>query len=248
MLQHVFALFVDVMGVKRDLVSPAAETNEGFDHCRERLEDFRTDLFVLINQMLPMLLMRSEVPEPRFIAEFSDSAYIVGDRFASVAVPGIYLMRQALRHGYPLRGGVGFGTFSHESSGVRANQNTQVWTTSSFLGSAIVTAYQAERSTTPGLRIFVHPNVIGASKSESYWHNFAIPLPDTEVTTDSNHELRVWLDIEADAAATKLRDFRDRQDLPERPRRHYDATLTAYERFALLKGGLPFLTPALWLY
>jgi hypothetical protein len=243
----VFALFVDVMGVQQDLLSTGADATGRFDRCRERLEDFRRDLFVLINQQLPMLLLRSDVPEPHFVAEFSDSAYIVGDRLASVAVPAIYLMRQALRHRYPLRGGMGFGTFSHESSGVRANQDRQVWTTSSFLGGAIVTAYQAERTTTPGLRIFVHPTVAEASKSERYWENFAIPLPDAEANTDSTHELRVWLDIEADAAAMRLRDFRDRQALPDRPKRHYDAALAAYERFASFKEGLPFLTPALWL-
>jgi hypothetical protein len=60
----VFALFVDVMGVQRDLLSTGAEATKRFDRCRERLEDFRRDLFFLINQQLPMLLLRSDVPEP----------------------------------------------------------------------------------------------------------------------------------------------------------------------------------------
>jgi len=80
------------------------------------------------------LAAADSIPLPKFIAEFSDSAYIVGDRFASVAVAGILMMRRALRHKYPLRGGIGVGTFSHETSGVRTGKEQTVWSTSSFLG------------------------------------------------------------------------------------------------------------------
>jgi hypothetical protein len=77
------------------------------------------DLEATLNEVAILLRDAPSVPQSKFIAEFSDSAYIVGDRFAAVAAAGIMLMRRALRHEYPLRGGIGAGTFSHQTSGVR---------------------------------------------------------------------------------------------------------------------------------
>jgi len=186
------------------------------------------------------------VPEPKFVAEFSDSAYIVGERFASVAAVGLLLLRRALRHEYPLRGGIGVGTFSHETSGVRTNRETQVWSTSSFLGSAVVTAYQAERSNAAGLRVFIHPSVLRRN-TEPLLKTYATELPEDERSAASTHELRFWQAAEAPAAAQRLIAFRDKQELAERPMRHYDATLTAYGRFAAVLKDLPLALPALWL-
>jgi hypothetical protein len=249
MTRTVFALFVDVMGVQQALLSTndRLDAPSGFDRCRERLGDFHRDLSYLIVNELPLLLNNSpEIPEPDFVAEFSDSAYIIGERFASVAIPAIYLMRRALRHEYPLRGGIGVGTFSHETSGVRADQNRQVWTTSSFLGAAVVTAYHAERSITPGLRVLIHPLVMRRN-TEAYLNAYTLSLPASEQNADSTHELRFWRNAEADDAALRLRAFRDQQNLSERAMRHYDAAITAYERFRATKKDLPHITPAIWL-
>src|SRR5258707_363241 len=128
MSRSAFAAFVDVMGVQHDLVPTkdrrSAFTN--FERCRDRLENFHQDLDNTIARALPLLLANlPSVPEPRFVAEFSDSAYIIGDRFASVAIPALLLMRRALRHEYPLRGGIGVGSFSHETSGVRTSRERQ---------------------------------------------------------------------------------------------------------------------------
>jgi hypothetical protein len=109
MTESVFALFVDVMGVQHDLVSTSSdsEASVGFARCRDRLEYFHGDLAYTIGQELPLLLMNEGISQPDFVAEFSDSAYIVGKQFASVAITALLLMRRALRHEYPLRGGIG---------------------------------------------------------------------------------------------------------------------------------------------
>jgi hypothetical protein len=111
-MRKVFALFLDVMGVQQDLVpARARDESASFAQCHTRLEDFRQDLSNTIGRDLPLLLPSFGIPEPDFVAEFSDSAYIIVERFASVAIPAIFLMRCALRHEYPLRGGIGVGSF-----------------------------------------------------------------------------------------------------------------------------------------
>jgi hypothetical protein len=245
-----FALFVDVMGVQQALVGSGSgrEAAAAFGRCRERLEDFHRDLADTIGRDLPLLLAGlPTIPEPSFLAEFSDSAYVVSERFGSVAAAALLLMRRALRHEYPLRGGIGVGTFSHETSGVRTNREGQVWSTSSFLGSAVVTAYQAEHSLTPGLRVFIHPSVLRRN-TEPLLQAYATPLPMEERSPCSSHELRFWRAAEAAAAAEKLLAFRDKQELADRPLRHYDATHSAYGRFDAIKKDLPLAPPALWLW
>jgi len=241
-----FALFVDVMGLQHDL-APAnsrRRASAGFDLCRERLETFHRDLDDVVRR--DMAILPVNVPQPHFVAEFSDSAYIVGVRFASVAIPALHLMRKALRHKYPLRGGIGAGSFSHETSGVRTLREQQVWTTSSFLGGAIVTAYQAERSSTPGLRVLVHPQVMRRN-AEPFLNVFTVCLREDENNVASSHELRLWRANEVAAAARRLREFRDGQDLPERATRHYAAAIDAYDRFRSVQKELPHVLPALWL-
>lgn len=249
MKRSTFALFVDVMGVQKGLLPGAdpksAET--AFEQCRNQLENFHRDLGELLSRELPLLMANdADVPPPNFVAEFSDSAYIVGQRFASVAIPALFLMRRALRHEYPLRGGIGVGSFSHENSGVRTDREQQVWTTSSFLGGAIVTAYQAERSAAAGLRILVHPHVL-RHNTEPYLKPYTIPLLESESSTDSTHELRIWRSKEVTAAIARLRAFRDKQDLTERALRHYDSAIAAYDRFGTITKELPHVLPALWL-
>jgi hypothetical protein len=248
-MRKVFALFVDVMGIQQELVptNESRKESDGFNRCRERLEEFHRDLDNTISQDLPILLTHiSKLPEPDFIAEFSDSAYIIGERFASVAIPAVLLMRRALRHEYPLRGGIGVGSFSHETSGVRTNHERQVWSTSSFLGGAIVTAYHAERSVTPGLRILVHPLVM-RQNTEPFLKPYTVPLLEDESNADSTHELRLWRPNEAEPASSKLRAFRDKQNLSERAMRHYDAAIAACDRFGGIRKDLPHIPPAIWL-
>jgi len=249
MKRSAFALFVDVMGVRQDLVptSDRQSASAAFERCRDRLEHFHHDLAEIVGQEVPLILIRDAgLPLPIFVAEFSDAAYIVGEQFGSVAIPALFLMRRALRHEYPLRGGIGVGSFSHENSGVRTDRERQVWTTSSFLGGAIVTAYQAERSSAAGLRIFVHPHVMRRN-TEPFLKPYVMPLPASENTADSSHELRIWRADESRAATSRLLTFRQKQALSDRAARHYDATAGAYDRFGKVRKELPHILPAHWL-
>ncbi len=249
MTKSAFALFIDVMGVQQELVPGEKDrkVSRRFKRCRERLEVFHRDLSNTVGQGLPTLLwMQRTVPQPSFVAEFSDSAYIVGERFTSVAVAAFMLMRKALRHEYPLRGGIGVGSFSHETSGVRTGREPQTWSTSSFLGGAVVTAYQAERSVAPGLRILIHPLVMRRN-TEPRLKVYTVPLSQEEISAGSSHELRLWRAAEVPLALERLHAFRDKQELPERARRHYEGTGAAYERFGAVKKDLPFVLPAIWL-
>lgn len=250
MTQSAFALFIDVMGVQQELVPGEKDRkiSRRFKRCRERLEVFHSDLSDIIGQNLPMLLLvQRTVPQPSFVAEFSDSAYIVGERFTSVALAAFMLMRRALRHEYPLRGGIGVGSFSHETSGVRTGREPQqTWSTSSFLGGAVVTAYQAERSVARGLRILIHPLVMRRN-TEPRLKVYTVPLSQEEISAGSSHELRLWRATEVPLALERLHAFRDKQELPERARRHYEGTGAAYERFRAVKKDLPFVIPAIWL-
>jgi hypothetical protein len=130
-----FALFVDVMGIQQYFAAKTGtlDARQSFAECRERLEQFHNDLATTMDNSL-LLLYRLSINQPGFVAEFSDSAYIVSDRFVSLAMAASALMRKAIRHEYPLRGGIGAGSFSHEVSGVRTGRENQIWTTSSFFG------------------------------------------------------------------------------------------------------------------
>lgn len=242
-----FALFIDVMGIQQKLMHGASrKDNEHlFKQCREHLEAFHRDLTNVL-ESLEMLLIPASIPPPFFVAEFSDSAYVVSSKFGSVAIAGTLLMRRALRHQYPLRGGIGVGSFFHEASGVRTMTDKQTWSTSSFLGSAIVTAYQAERSTIPGLRIFIHPQVLRRN-TESLIKVYPQPLLKNEVTETASHELRFWNASESAYAKERLRIFRDKQILSERAKRHYDAAIESYDRFSRILKPLPYVPPAIWL-
>jgi hypothetical protein len=242
--QRDFALFVDVMGVQRELTRADAPSDVIIRKCRETFEQFHQDLFDIINMSFPMMSARGRIAEPSFVAEFSDAAYIVAPSFATVAAAGILLMRKALRHRYPLRGGLGSGNFSHETSGVRTTRLGQVWSTSSFFGSAVVTAYQAERTAALGLRVFVHTSASDAAANDP----MALALAEGEATESSTHELRLWRDMEVEAAVGHLIELKDAQQLSDRARAHYDTTQTAYGRFAAISDELPFITPALWLF
>ena len=248
------ALFVDVMGVQNLLVpvasagqEPTQEPTQRLDRCRTRLEDFHRDLNDTVERDLPLLFRTTPTAVlPHFVAEFSDCAYVVGSRFGDVAVAGLLLMRKALRHGYPLRGGIGMGTFAHEASGVRASGSGAVWSTSSFLGGAIVTAYLAERSVALGTRVFVHPTV-GSGEAGHHVSSYTVPLLGAELNDQSSHELRLWRSSEAPSALQRLQGLCDAEHLAERVRQHYEATFAAYCRFALIAADLPLIPPALWL-
>jgi len=237
-----FALFIDVMGVQQALVggrSRSSESRARFEKCTAQLTRFHDDLAGAIEAVDSMQV-------PRFVAEFSDSAYIVDDRFAPVALTGILMMRRALRHDYPLRGGIGVGTFSHETSGVRTGKEQRIWSTSSFLGGAIVTAYQAERSAVPGMRILLHKTVM-LRNAEPFVKPYAVPLEAGEADPNTGHELRFWKAAEAEIAKNRLNEFRQQQRLSPRADRHYGATIAAYGRFAVDRRDLPLVGPALWL-
>ena len=69
-------------------------------------------------------------------------------------------MRKALRHEYPLRGGIGFGSFEHQTSGSSVQGDGQIWSAASFWGGAIVSAFQAECGVARGLRVLIHPDAM----------------------------------------------------------------------------------------
>lgn len=242
MADTVFALFVDIMGVQQSLTRTDIPTDAAVRHCRDTFEQFHRDLADTISMTFAVPAERGGMVAPTFVAAFSDAAYVVGATFETVAAAGVMLMRRALRHSYPLRGGIGMGTFSHETSGVTTREG-QVWSTSSFFGSAVVTAYRAERSDALGLRVFVHEVAADAATSSIV----AMPLRDAE-PAPATHELRLWRVIETEPAVERVTALRDGQQLGERARAHYETTIAAYRRYALVPDDIPFATPALWLF
>jgi len=244
-----FALFVDVMGIQQQLDPvPTADAEARFNACQERLADFHQDLASTIDQDQLLLTRTVPLASPlSFVAEFSDAAYLVSNGFAAVASAGIVMMRKAIRHGYPLRGGLGVGTFSHETSGVRTGRDGLVWGTSSFLGGAVVTAYQAERCSTPGLRIFVREGVMRRN-TEPLLKPYTVSLLPEEAVDNCTHELRLWSAAEAGAAQKRLEALRDSQEMTPKARRHYDAAGHAYRRFEVIRADLPIILPAVWLW
>ena len=228
-----FALFVDVLGTQ----------NATLDHdvasCRKMLRDFHYDLDVGVGWT------SSLAGSPTFVAEFSDSAYVVADKFEIVAEVALWLMRHALAKEYPLRGGIGVGGFWHEMSGASMRGEGLTWSTSSFMGRAVVTAYQAERSRAPGLRVFVHPDVM-LRNTEPFLKAYTVRLPREEQDDQANCELRYWAADEVDEALPRLCAFRDKQQLSERAARHYAAAVSTYERFSSIEATLPHSPPLPW--
>jgi len=111
---------------------------------------------------------------------------------------------------------------------------------------AIVTAYQAERSTIPGMRIFVH-RAVRLRNAEPFVKNYVVPVGPEEVDANATDELRIWRSAEAEPATKRMEGFRREQHLSPRAARHYPATIASYERFALDRHELPHVGPALWL-
>src|ERR1041385_7509268 len=207
--RQVYALFVDIMGVQERQLRDEAEGALTAAVMPPDLGVFHNDIARVTENELIQLARRASYNwqnrpgdeleafigsllnwPARFIAEFSDAAFIVFNTFAAAAATGVLLMRSAAWLGYPLRGGIGYGSFIHDTSGVKSSHEGQVWSTNSFSGTAVVTAYQAERSTALGMRLFLHSRVsaelIGPLMPST------IPLHDSEQDSTSNRELRLW--------------------------------------------------------
>jgi hypothetical protein len=245
-----FALFLDVMGVQDKLGRSESEpTHDLFmKECREMFELFHRDVDETLGREMDLLTASGELTLPQFIAEFSDSVYVVADDLGTLICTAVIMMRKALRHEYALRGGVGFGSFSHETSGSSMRRNGQIWSTSSFFGSAIVSAYQAERSKPLGLRVLLHPTVTAQLRGDDDLAAAAAELPDNETSVSAMDEVRIWSSNEAAHAKRRIERFRDKQNLTDRARRHYDATMKAYERFGRITADLPFDPPTMWIF
>lgn len=238
-----YALFVDVMGVQEKLAGGDEETrNTGFYSAIEMLGQFHRDLNSVVNMSVSLILAEEFDTPISFVAEFSDSAYIVSKEFTPIAVAGIALFQKAIRHNYPIRGGVGYGKFFHQMSGVKAHFGNQTWSTSAFLGDSIVTAYRAERNAAPGMRVFIHPSV-PLPQGTAY----VTPLEEQESNENANSELRLWDSTEIQYVLPRLIEFKEAQDLSERATEHYNATMAAYQRFLEIKERLPHIPPNYWL-
>jgi len=245
-----FALFLDVMGVQQQLSAAGSEEGNarGLAACRDSFDRFHRDVHEAVGREIDRLASGGNVGMPSFVAEFSDSAYIVADDVSTLLATAVIMMRRSLEHKYPLRGGLGFGSFMHETSGSSTRGDGQVWSSSSFFGGAIVTAYQAERCKARGLRVFVHPAVCHHVSSYPKWRDAILAMPYSEATDSATHEVRIWSSQEAPYATARLIRFRDRQQLTRRAKTHYVATGAAYSRFASERSDLPFDPPNLWVW
>ena len=81
-----FALFVDVMGVQNAFRpgTPLPDKRADGDD-RDKLVAFRKDLTTSVSAFDLLSLATPNLPQPTFVAAFSDCAFVVATRFATVA-------------------------------------------------------------------------------------------------------------------------------------------------------------------
>lgn len=231
----VFCAFLDVMGVQNKLTPVAKDSHavRRFNECHQILCKFHRDI-------------QSTATDLSFVAEFSDSVYFVSDRLVTVAKVSIMMIRLSLINGYPLRGGIGCGTFSHEFTGVSAYPGKTIWSNCSFMGGAIVSAYQAsDLNNTPGLRVLVHPAVMRRN-TEAYLKTLTVPLEPEQQSETASHELRCFGPSETPLAIELLKKLEYAQDIiSDRARRHYAATVNSIQHMSDFKKNYMFSDPPL---
>lgn len=239
-----YVLFVDIMGAGDAFDHPSSPSlSHKWDLV---LHFFSADLDGLISNGLGGAMSFFHLPSsfnrmPVFIGQFSDCAFLVFERFAPAAVAGALLMRCALVRRYPLRAGIGYGTFAHSGTTLVAQPRALTWSTASFHGSGVVRAYRAERCAACGLRVFVHPSAV-QRKREPKLRRLIRRLDSPESSDTATHEVDFCGSDERPRAIQLLRETANELQAPERALRHYRSTEVAIERMDE-RSNLPTSVP-----
>lgn len=179
-----------------------------------------------------------------FVMTFSDSAYILTERFETAARIAFGVMRRCLFSDIPLRIGIGRGTFARLSFSTLSHPAGVLVAEAPFLGTSIINSYRAEESkTAPGFRILVHPSA--ARETVPFW---CAEIPEPERSEDASHEVDfvtlwpAWIPQDQYPELVSHVQGMRGSAKSQRALRHYDATIAAMAR--LYEKGKNYPTKA----
>lgn len=172
--------------------------------------------------------------QPITTAVFSDSVFVASEGYEMVFGVAAKILDSAFEKLLPVRGGIGFGTFTSFSFSVSAQANGTLHLEAPFIGSAVVRSYRAESNGAKGIRIFIHPTTVSELKKYTNWNpNSIIPLPEEEANENASHEIvsaweRVGYEDWEKHQDNLLKIMKSRA--PSFAAKQYDDTLSALQR------------------
>jgi len=145
-----YAVFFDILGTSRIFLNISDEYEfdcpewENHNYTKTRRNFHRS--LQIATEVVPQGL--------RFIASFSDCAYLIYDDATSLLLATGVAMQNFYQTLVPVRGGIGYGNFGVDRV-VHASSIRSISTEASFFGSALVRAHAAEQCGLKGFRVFV---------------------------------------------------------------------------------------------
>jgi hypothetical protein len=248
-----YAIFFDILGTSRVFFSLSDDYQfDGPEWADHRYTFARRDFHRSL-QIATAVAPRGL----RFLASFSDCAYLIYDDAVSLLLATGVAVRLFYRTLVPVRGGVGYGNFGLDRV-VHASGEGGTSTEASFFGSALGRAHAAEGCGLKGLRIFVDLSAVQAlrgSQEEDFVHAEIDcstieegERPDTvpatlvrlvgEAALSVSHELCF---IGQDGVDLYLRAVEMIEKVfppDERAREHYERSRRALRHFESLRGNL----------
>lgn len=234
-------LHVDMMGfaaLTEEYPHRLVERNEGRFHGTSTSKT--SEQFMRFQRILDTAIFNHGLNGTVRAMLFSDCAFLEFGNPLLCSLVATELMRDFLIGRIPVRMGIGRGTFYLTK--FSTDFADSIVNRSLFFGTAVVRAHGAERCSEPGFRIFLHPSVepdLGLIRNR-------LKVLDLAQCETAKWELD-FLYEQRPAQEKPSADEKDRKlfaavaemnvpTIPEKPRRHYPATLSAMNRMRTANG------------
>jgi hypothetical protein len=195
------------------------------------------------------------LPAGSFVSLFSDCFYFVCNSPLLFSIEARKFLHRLLHDNIPVRGGIGYGNFHFERTLHMATSAVNI-NESSFFGSSIVFAHEAESCKLKGLRVFVHRSAANAlanlydgtpvfpeirlqtadDRPPPSFGATTIPIPDSEVD-DVQHELCHIGDERVETYLSIVDTIEAASGAAGKAKVHYAETRRALERVRLLRNS-----------
>jgi len=236
-------LHVDMMGfaaLTEEYPYRLVHSNDGRFHGTSTSKT--SEKFMMFQRILDTTIFNYGLKGPVRAMLFSDCAFLEFGNSLLCSLVATELMRDLLIKRIPVRMGIGRGTFYLTK--FSTDFADSIVNRSLFFGTAVVRAHAAERCSEPGFRIFVHSSIepdLGLIRNR-------LKVLDITQCEQTHWELD-FLYEQRNAQETPSADEKDRElfaaiaemnvpTIPERPRRHYPATISAMNRMRTANGRL----------
>ncbi len=244
-----YALFLDTLGTRAKLRSLPA--NYLF-----RADASPGDYYYVHRKFKESVLqVAQQLPAISFVALFADCMYFVCNDQLLFSIEARKFLYHLLHNNVPVRGGIGYGNFHFEQASHIATSTANI-NESSFYGSSIVLAHEAENCGLKGLRVFVHRSAANAlanlydstpvfpeiraqtedDRPPPAFGATTIPIPDSEID-DVQHELCYIGDESVDTYLSIIGNIEAISGAAGKAEGHYAETRRTLERVRMLRNS-----------